>query len=145
MPVRTPGMKRITPALSAQGNDAATSPQLTDAASARVTGEPRPLPALAPQRLDAVQAAESKLPVNMRPYDQQIDRLRRQVEDLQQRLALAEKRLAEHRHTYSAPRVNQLNYRTVRGLLDNSGQRDGLLNFPGMPVQQETGLPVVPQ
>jgi hypothetical protein len=125
MPAHAPAVKRITPAVSVHG-DEPKSPQLTQAPSERMTGE-------------------SKLPLNMRPYDQQLKLLWRQVEDLQRRLAFAEKNLAEHRHIYSAPHVNQLNYRTVRSLLNNADQRDGLLNFPGMPVSRETGLPVVPQ
>jgi hypothetical protein len=84
------------------------------------------------------------LPPGVRSYEWQLEQLWKKDEDLQRRLALAEKHLAEHRHTYSYTHVNQWNYRTVHHLLKNSDKQDGLLNFPGMPVQRQTGLPLVP-
>lgn len=71
--------------------------------------------------------------------DEQLARLRRKVEDLERRLALAETRLAEHRHAYTTPGINQLNYRTVKMLLDHADDRDGLLSFPGGTSYRETG------
>lgn len=85
-----------------------------------------------------------KPPTSVRSAEWQLEQLWKKVDDLQRRLAVAEKRLAEHRHVYVSSHVNQLNYATVRHLLENAKERDGLLNFPGMPFQRETGLPVVP-
>ena len=102
------------------------------------TAGTQPLPITPPVQ------ADSKLPTSVRSSEWQLEQLWKKVQDLQHRLAVAEKRLAEHRHVYSAPQVNQLNYRTVRSLLEHADTRDGLLNFPGMPVPRETGLPVVP-
>lgn len=73
------------------------------------------------------------------PPDEQLARLRRKVEDLERRLAQAETRLAEHRHAYTTPGINQLNYRTVKMLLDHADDRDGLLSFPGGTSYRETG------
>ncbi len=126
-----------------------TSPMQTD--SSPVSSQLREIPpvrmngdsALQAAQADAMQAG-SKLPPGVRSYEWQLEQLWKKVEDLQRRLALAEKHLAEHRHTYSYTHVNQWNYRTVRHLLKNSDKQDGLLNFPGMPVQRQTGLPLVP-
>ncbi len=126
-----------------------TSPMQTD--SSPVSSQLREIPpvrmngdsALQAAQADAMQAG-SKLPPGVRSYEWQLEQLWKKVEDLQRRLALAEKHLAEHRHTYSYTHVNQWNYRTVHHLLKNSDKQDGLLNFPGMPVQRQTGLPLVP-
>ena len=145
---------RVTGASTANANPPpvaapVTSPMQTD--SSPVSSQLREIPpvrmngdsALQAAQADAMQAG-SKLPPGARSYEWQLEQLWKKVEDLQRRLALAEKHLAEHRHTYSYTHVNQWNYRTVHHLLKNSDKQDGLLNFPGMPEQRKTGLPLVP-
>ncbi|MCA1978406.1 MAG: hypothetical protein LDL19_04140 [Thiobacillus sp.] len=78
------------------------------------------------------------------PVEQQLAKLRQRVDELERRLAQSEKRLAEHRHTYTTHGVNQINYRTLRVLLLNAEERDGLLSFPGGTSYRETGAPVMP-
>lgn len=70
------------------------------------------------------------IPVEALPVEEQLRRLHKQVKDLLERLAITEKTLAEHRHTLTLSPPNAMNYRTIRYLLDNADQRDGLLYFP---------------
>jgi len=136
---------------SFSGVRAATPVMETPSAAPAMTGVPRMKPADNPQPPPAAQAGldlspqdKQKIPVQMLPVERQLERLHRQMEELQLRLAQAEKRFAEHRHEYNTTNINQINYRTVKMLLDNSDTRDGLLHFSSNPVKRDTSPPVTP-
>lgn len=89
---------------------------------------PAGLPSNTPPVTETV--GEAPLPIEVRPHDMQLQRLHRQVSDLEQRLAALEKAYMEHRHTLTVEHPNAMNYKTVRYLLDNADTSDGLLYFP---------------
>ncbi len=110
----------------------------------KIADTPQPPPVAQPE-LELAAADKQKIPVQMLPVERQLERLHRQVEELQRRLAEAEKRFAEHRHEYNTTNINQINYRTVKMLLDNSDRRDGLLHFSSNPVKRDTSPPMPSQ
>ncbi len=75
--------------------------------------------------------------------EQQLARLHRQVEALEQRLALAEKRLATHRHAYQTHGINYMNAQSFEDLLWRARNRpshpDSLIGLPGGTLHRETG------
>ncbi len=132
-------VRAATPVMEVQ----TTPPVYTGVPRVKEMNVTRPEPA-AQQDIGARPVDKAKLPVGMLPVDRQLELLRRQVDDLQQRLAQAEKRFAEHRHEYSTTNLNAINYRTLKSLLDNADRRDGLLHFSSMPVARDTSPPRQP-
>ncbi|MEW6678771.1 MAG: hypothetical protein AB1421_12700 [Pseudomonadota bacterium] len=76
--------------------------------------------------------------------EQQLARLQHKVEVLEQRLAQAEKRLANHRHAYRTPRIQYMSAKSLLGMMwqANDGTKDWLIGLPdsnGQVVERETG------
>lgn len=75
--------------------------------------------------------------------EEQLARLHRQVKALEQRLALAEKHLATHRHAYKTHGINYMNAQSFEDLLWRARNRpsnpDSLIGLPGGTLHRETG------
>jgi uncharacterized protein (DUF1778 family) len=87
-------------------------------------------------------AGPTNLPEDMQSPAAQLQHMQRRLLALEARLAAAEKALATHRHSYMGVTVNQYNYRTLKSLLDNADNRDGLLNWPSLPRAMQTSAAV---
>lgn len=133
------GMRAATPVMETPS----AAQAMTDVPRMKPADNPQPPPAAQPE-LDPTSQNKQKIPVQLLPVERQLELLHRQVEDLQRRLAQSEKRFAEHRHEYNTTNINQMNYRTLKSLLNNSDIRDGLLYFSSNPVKRGTSSPVSP-
>jgi hypothetical protein len=103
---------------------------------------PMPPPAPAGQQTAPLRVEEGQKMLYAGTTEQQLARLQRKVEILEQRLAQAEKHITTHRHAYQTHGINYMSAESFESLLwraKNRPETDRLIGLPGGTLHRETG------